>query len=42
MISAGEIYHNGSNTIINDNHGDTVTLAGVQLASLSQNNFHFS
>jgi hypothetical protein len=42
MMSAGEIYQSGSNTMINDNHGDTVTLAGVQLASLSANNFHFS
>jgi Ca2+-binding RTX toxin-like protein len=42
MISAGEIYQSGSNTIINDHSGNTATLAGVKLASLSASNFHFS
>jgi hypothetical protein len=42
MMSNGEIYQSGSNTMINDNHGDTVTLAGIQRATLGANNFHFS
>ena len=42
MMSSGELYQSGSNTIINDKLGDTVTLEGVKLSNLSANNFHFS
>jgi hypothetical protein len=41
MMSAGDIAQSGSNTLITDHAGDTVTLTGAAASSLTANNFKF-
>jgi hypothetical protein len=41
MMSAGDIVQSGSNALITDHTGDTVTLTGAAASSLTANNFKF-
>jgi hypothetical protein len=41
MLKAGDIAQSGSNTVITDHAGDTVTLTGVAAHSLTAKNFTF-
>jgi hypothetical protein len=42
MLNDGAIKQVGSNTVITDHLGDSVTLVGVTASSLTANNFHFA